>query len=381
MPDRVLLLTTELRMGGAERVVCDLARRLDKARFDPAVAALDGRGPLADRLRAAGVPVYGLGAHRPVQVFGAIQRLTGLLRTERPALVHTHLIHATVVGRLAAARLGLPTVATVHIAERRRRPWHFRLDRWTGRWCAAWTAVSAAVADFHARRTGIARGRFEVIHNGIDLDRMTPSADRGAARAALGLDREALTVGAFGRLDPQKGLDIYLEAVARLAPRHPGVQFVLAGYGPEEARLRERMARPDLAGRVRFLGRVDNPAELYHALDVLAFPSRYEGFGLVLVEAMACGVPTVAAGVDSVPELAGADRAALLVRPENPEALAEAISRLLDAPERRARMAAAARERAQAFDVRAMVTRYQDLYARVLEQERGTESDRPMIRG
>ncbi|MFH0911510.1 MAG: glycosyltransferase, partial [Planctomycetota bacterium] len=319
------------------------------------------------RLREAGIPTYDLGGWKPRHFFRAYRSLRRLIRDEKPDLIHTHLFHATVIGRLASLRSRIPTVATVHIAERRKRPWHFRLDRWTRFRCRAWTAVSAAVADFHARKAKIPRERFEVIHNGIDLGRFAPPADRREAKKRLGLEAEGLTVGAFGRFDPQKGLDLFLEAVSRLAPRHPETRFVLAGYGPEEAQYRARIGRDDLKGRVLLLGRQDRPEALYQALDIFAFPSRYEGFGLVLVEAMACGAAVVAAKVDSVPEILAEDaRAGILVEPENPDALARALERLIRSEAERQALSVRARKRAEDFSLTSMVAKYEALYARIL---------------
>jgi glycosyltransferase involved in cell wall biosynthesis len=369
MRPRVLLLITELRPAGAERIVYELALGLGQEGFEVRVACLISPGPgtdgaVAESLRAAGVEVTALRLEGKRDLRGA-WRLWRLLRELRPDVVHAHLFHANlaarVVGRLA--RVGR-VVSTVHIVERRRLPARALLDRLTSRLDDATVCVSQAVARY-AVSTGAVRGRaLRVIHNGVDLARFADPGARAGARAALGLPLQATVLGGVGRLDPQKGFGDLLEAFAPLAAEHPDALLALAGDGPLRAELETRARALGLTDRVRFLGHRDDVPCVLAALDVFCMPSRWEGFGLALVEALAAGVPAVVSAVDSLPEVLG--QAGVLVPAADPPAWTQALSDLLGDPERRAALSAAGPDQAQRFTLDRMLEAYAELYRELL---------------
>lgn len=370
-PARVCLVTTELRGAGAERIVHDLATRLDRARFDPFVLALKSAsehddGHFARQLRDARVPVFPLRVRSKLDLSRVIP-LVRLLRRLKPRLLHAHLFHANLVARLVAPLAGSPVVvSTHHVVERRPLGPRFFLDRATAPLDDRTVAVSQACARF-ARDVGGARpGRLVVIEDGIDLVpyRATGPEQAASVRAALDLAPGTLLVGAVGRLDPQKGHPELLRAWARVRVAFPEAVLLIAGEGPDHSAL-ERLARElGIARSVRLLGfRGDVPA-LLAALDLFVMPSRWEGFGLALVEALASGKACVASSADSLPEVLG--DAGVLVPPRDPQALAAAIGRLLADAGERARLGVLARARAELFSVERMVRRYEALYSELL---------------
>ncbi len=370
-PVRVLHCLTELYPGGAERIVFDLVRSAERDRIRPVVAALDGRGSYAGRIREAGIPVHDLGAYS-IWRLDAIWRLRRLLRSERIDLLHTHLVHASVVGRLAARPLRIPVLSTSHIVERRPLWWHFALDRRTARWCRRIVCVSEAVRRFQQQRTGLPDAIYEVVPNGIDLDRFADPPSKLSVRQRLHLPEKALVVGTLGRFDPQKGMDLLVQAAAEPALASREIVVVLAGYGPEEEALRRMGRRLMLGpGRLRFAGYQESAESYLPALDLFVCPSRWEGFGLVVAEAMACGLPVVASAVDSLPELVRDGVEGRLVPPEDPGAIARVAAELLADPEARRRMGAAGRERAERFSLGRMAADYERIYAELLEGEGG----------
>ncbi len=351
---RLSLLVTCLEGGGAQQVVHDLATRLPRERWEVQVASLRypsvGQPRQQVALEAAGIPVVEVGMRHPLDVPRA-WRLAWHLLTFRPHVLHAHLFHSHLAARILGRLCGVPgIICTYHEVERRRRPLRPLLERLTAPLDQASVAVSVAV-ERHARNHLGAR-RLRVIPNGIDLERWAP---RPRPPGRLGLPAEAEVVGAMGRLHVQKGLDVLLEAFARLKSRRPHVLLALAGEGAEEVRLRA-LAPP---GTV-FLGYCSDGAEFLACLDVLAMPSRWEGFGLVLAQALASGVPVVCSSVDSLPEVAGG--ASLLVPPEQPDLLAEALERLLDCPEEREDLRLRGLVRARDLDVGRMVAEHLALY-------------------
>ncbi|RMG06524.1 MAG: glycosyltransferase [Planctomycetota bacterium] len=363
-PRRVLQLITELHPAGAERVVYELATRLSPERWQVQVAGLRSpggdEGAVARALRAAGIEVHPLGFRHKADLRAAA-RLLRLVRRWRPHLVHAHLFHANLAARLLALLGAQRTVSTVHVVERRRLPQRILLERLGARLDDATVCVSEAVARYALSSLGVRPERLRVVPNGVDLSAYAALPDREAARSALRLDPACEWVGCVGRLDRQKGQDLLLEAFARFRARRPRARLLLCGAGPEEGALRAQARRLGIEERVRFLGHRDDVPLVLAALDVFCLPSRWEGFGLALVEALAAGRACVASAVDSLPEVLGG--AGRIVSPEDPRALAAALEALLADPRERAALGQRARARARRYSVERMVAGYELLYA------------------
>lgn len=196
-----------------------------------------------------------------------------------------------------------------------------------------------------------------VILNGID-----PRPFQDAAPADLGVPEDTIRVGFVGRFVDWKGVMTLAEAWRTVAPRLPEAHLILVGEGEMEPEMRERL---DGVERVRWTGFRDDIPAVMKALDLLAFPSTMEGFGLVAMEAMAAGVPVVAARAAALPEVVGHEEQGLLVEPEDPEALAAAIERLVRNEELRRKLGAGGRERvARDFTEDRMVERYEEVLRR-----------------
>lgn len=306
---RILQLTTELRPAGAERVVANLCASLRDIGHEVQAVALQSLPDdptILEALKDAEVEVRSLELTKR-QPWRAT-RLRALVRDFAPDVVHAHLIHANLASRLFATgdhRL----VNTVHIAERRPdKTWHFKLDRATLSRCHCQTAVSEAVRDFHAARIGLDPKRMPVVYNGI-APPASPSPERICElRKEWGFAYCAKVIGSVGRLAAQKGYDRLLRWCTELALRIPQGEtwgLVLLGDGPERPALAEiAKTLPDNM-RLAMPGFRADAADCAGAFDIFVMPSRYEGFGLTLAEAMAHGIPIVASGIDSLPELLG----------------------------------------------------------------------------
>lgn len=364
---RVCHLITELRPAGAERLVYELAVRLDRRRFEPSVVAFRG-GAVADQLREAGVDVHVLGMRRKWD----LPRLIGLprlLRQIRPDILHTHLFHADLAGRLSAALAGVRHVVhSVHVAEQRFRPWQFGFARLAGPWCRRIVCVSRAVADHHRRLSGLPADRYQVIYNGIDVARFSRDlVARTRLRHQWGVREDEPLVVFVGRLDPQKAPEVLMDAMALLERQGPHCRCVLAGDGPLRAAMERRLAGSPAAGSIRLLGHWDDVPGLLSAGDILAMPSRWEGFGLAAAEAMAAKLPVVATAVPGLTEVVADGHTGLLVPPDNAGALADAVARLAGDADLRQTMGRAGRERVQElFRIEECVARHERLYAEVV---------------
>lgn len=281
------------------------------------------------------------------------------LRRLRPDLVHTHLVHADVYGALGAG--GLPLVSTKHNDDRfRLGPFRY-VERALARRAKRVIAITEALRRFCVDQVGLPAAKVEVVRYGLDA-LPSPWGDDGA----VPLPEDARILLSVGRLAEQKGVDVAVRALARIREREPAAVLVVLGEGPERARLKA------MSGEGVYLpGRVGDVASWYRRAEVLVHPARWEGFGLALLEAMLAGKPVVATDVSSAPEIVAGGETGLLVPPDEPAALAEAVLELLADPARAAAMGEAGLARAQnEFSVAKMADRTAALYAAVSSAER-----------
>ncbi|MFF8956572.1 glycosyltransferase family 4 protein [Streptomyces sp. NPDC014894] len=362
--------------GGVARVVTDLVRAQTAEGVRTIVACPPG-GELAARAEAAGARVHTWNAVRapgprlPLEVLAAAR----LIRRSGPHLVHAHSAKAGLVARLAV-RGRVPTVFQPHA-------WSFeavtgRAARQALRWeryGTRWSTRTLCVSESERRageRAGIA-ARWAVIRNGVDLghfapaEGLAPDADRRHARASLAalrsLPADAPLAVCVGRLCRQKGQDTLLAAWPRVRAAVPGALLLLVGDGPD----RERLARQAPPG-VLFAGAVPDTGPWLRAADLLVLPSRWEGMALAPLEAMACGRPVVVTDVGGAGEsLPPGHRDHSLVPPDDPPALAAALTRLLADSGLRSALGGEARAHVRATgDVRATAAAVLDLYRDLL---------------
>jgi glycosyltransferase involved in cell wall biosynthesis len=338
------------------------------------VLTAPGSAAFTAALSAAGVPVTEIPAGPDLNPV-LVARLAAVLRRERPALVHTHLIHADVHGQTAARLVGVPGVSTVHGAHLfyRRQPWRSAATV-AGLLARRTIAISHHVANTLAEARVVPTERLRVIPYGIDPAPWRQAlALRDETRRRLGLDGDALAVGVASRLIRHKGHAELLRAVAIAIGRGAPLRLLVAGDGPLRAELERLACDLGIVEHVSFLGFVDDVADFMAACDVVAFPTQPalgEGFGLAALEAMAVGRPVVATRVASLPEVVADGETGLLVPPGDPAALAEALFRLAADAELRARLGAAAARRAERFSLNVMVEATIGLYDEVLGEAR-----------
>jgi glycosyltransferase involved in cell wall biosynthesis len=318
--------------------------------------ALESRGVRAETVR--------IGGHLDASLVG---RLVDRLRSIGPDLVHTHLVHADWYGVTAARRAGIASVSSRHDNNPFRRRWIVRqVNRRVMRSAARIVAISAAVARFAVDVEGADPASVVTIHYGIEPGPRQVQPD-AATRARWGIPSDTPVVGVVGRLIEQKGVDVLIEAFPAVLARHPSARLVIVGEGPARPSLERLVVSSRLEGRAMFAGWVRGGTSVMPACDVIVIPSRWEGFGIVALEAMACARPIVASSVDALPEIVVHERTGLLVPGGQPAPLAAAIRDLLDRPGWAAALGEAGRVRlTEDFTVDKMADAHLDLYAQVI---------------
>ncbi|MEJ5330451.1 MAG: glycosyltransferase [Desulfobaccales bacterium] len=369
-PLRVLQLISTLPVGGAEEVVAAIVRGLDPELFEVEAATIEALGAIGEELTREGRRVTALNLSlKRTPTFRLIRAVRRLLRERQPDILHTHLYHPNLYGRLAAWGLGVPVVCSVHSVYSRVKLHRLLLNRLLTPWTAALIAVSPQVWADIRKYDGVPPEKLHLLPNGVDLKALDIPVSREEARARLKVD--GFVVGAVGRLEEEKGHAYLLEALHLLSEELPEATLLLAGEGRRGEALRRQAADLGLGAQVRFLGwRRDVPLIL-KALDLYVQPSLWEGLSLALLQAMAAGLPVVATQVGGFEQVITSGVNGVLVPPRDSAALAGAIRELYHDPATRIRLGEAARRTAREnYSQETMLQRLKDLYLAVWGERR-----------
>ncbi|MEQ8766563.1 MAG: glycosyltransferase family 4 protein [Planctomycetota bacterium] len=388
-PSVVLLVDPRDEIGGDSLVHLELIRHLDRSRIRPIVLCHD-RGPLPARyLELEDTDAWSIdcGTRSKRQPRSGLAGWTSWLRSagfslrafrEAWRLARQHevrLIHSSNTRRGAALGQALSRALRV--------PWLMHghsvigtsaVDRHFARAADKIACVSRVTRDAY-RRVDVPEDRLELIENAVAASRMVPRLGGAELRLRLGIPEAATVAGWVGRLTPSKGPEVFLEAAAIVARRHPGLHFVLVGdaeifdanrdYESELLRLTRDLG---LCERVSFTGFLEDVASAYDAFDISVVTTRDEGFGLVGVESMLAGLPIVSSRIGAIPDILDHERTALLVTPGAPRAVADALTRLIENPEEARRLGDAARQSAQErFAPERQARSFEALYERMME--------------
>jgi glycosyltransferase involved in cell wall biosynthesis len=357
---RIVQIVEDLELGGLERLAVDLALVQQKAGHRLLFYCLHGAGPLAAALEEARIPVVPF--HKsPGFSMSTVLAMAKRLRADEVSVIHGHNPGVHHYAALSARVAGVPVcINTRHsVTTSQGLPYQERYFRWV----KPLTSHVVFDCDFVRRglepKLGYPREKCSVILNGIPLEAFL------AHPAAPGSRRPRFRFGTIGRLVPAKGHAILLDAFAIVTKSAPEAELSIYGYGDLEASLRAQIVRLGIDGRARLEGRTSNSAETLQNLDVFVFSSVNEGLPLVILEAMAAGLPVVTTDVGGIPEVARRE-SAWLCPPGSVEALAAAMLQAFNCADLRERGENARLLASASYGLDYMAARYEDLYRTLL---------------
>lgn len=378
MPLRVVHVTsTRYGIGGVERLLLDAARHWDPQQVRVSYCNLfcdaNGAGVFPTALRSRGLDFTHVPGRRWLDLPGMVYRLARLFRQQRVDVVHTHMLHATIVGAVAAALARVPIrLITRHFtgeAYDGRRKAIRLLDQRATRSADHVVAVSGAVRRYLLSHTGVRAQRATIIYNGIDV-RAFDASTRSAPIPWPSTWEGATLIVTVGSLTLRKGHRYLLEAMTEVNKHFSDARLVILGEGPERERLQTIAARLGIADHVSFVGFCSHVPAVLRRADLYVHPSVHEPFGMAVIEAMAAERAVVASAVGGIPEILPDEDVGLLVPPADSAALANAICTLLASPQCRKEMGARARQRVlKHFDIGTTVEAYQRLYFDLAERK------------
>ena len=367
---KVLHIIPTFGIGGAERLVVNLLENLNRERFEVAACSLYGKRNtiFEHQLEEQGITIYYLGKHKGLDL-RMIPRLCHLFKLVKPDIVHTHLS----VLRYALIPIILCRIParfhTVHNIAQKEVDGPGKIMDWLafhlGRVIpiSISQAVARTVRKLYGKRTII-------IYNGIPTEEFQRSnAVRAVWRKKEGIKDSEVVLIHIGRFSPQKNHHLLIEAFNKAIKECSDLKLLLVGDGELRSGIEKLVKKKGLDQDIRFLGLHQDIPELLAASDIFILSSDWEGFGLVIAEAMAAGKPVIATAVGGVSELVEDGKTGLLVPPQNASALSQAIIQLADSPSLRKSMGREgqkiARER---FDINLITKQYEKLYLQTLDK-------------
>lgn len=386
---RVVILINELLRGGAQRIVLDIVRTIDRDRFAIVVVCLKSEknfqadsATVRNDMAQAGIPVVDLGGG-PFFRFKDALVLYHYLKESRPEILHTFLPYAGILGRLVAPWAGVRSVISVQcnlpVAYDRKT---FILDKITLPLATAWVGATEGIERSYGGSSEIfsenswekGRRHFTIVA-GVDLpvfDRTLACVDRRAKRNEIGIPSEATVVMMIARLISWKG---HADLIAAMKLMPPTTHLVLVGWGPLETELRAAVRKDDTTERVHFLGARNDVTELLATADVYVQAHGYAPDGKIWMgpntsqmEACAALVPSVSTAVPLIESLIEDGKTGRLAQPNNPEDLARRIMEVCEDPVTAREQAKEARKRVEErYSVAAMVRTYQDVYEKLIQ--------------
>jgi len=370
----VARVITWLPRGGIERRLVALLPRLNQPPFRVSMVCLRERGPLADALEQAGVPVAVVPLRSRLDPRG-LRALARWLRDQNVDLVHAHMyrsnVPVTIAARLAGVRAVLCQVHNVDTWETRRQRW---MDRWLLRWRSAMIAVSEEVKRDIVANLRCRPEQVRVLYNGIDIRRYESARPDPDLRRRLAVPENRRLVVVIARLVEQKGHARLLRALEAVRGELPPTCVLLVGEGKLRGSLEREVQARGLDDMVSLAGHRDDVAQILALADVSVLPSEREGFSNAIVESLAAGVPVVASDIGGNREAVVHGESGLLVAPDDVRGLTQALKTVLADDALRQRMSQAARQRAQRFSLDRMLDETRRLYLEMLVGPRAAKN-------
>ncbi len=372
----VLHFTTTGAIAGTEQAVLDLSEAHNRYRFQVSFGTLFTPGEMNAKIQQNGAPCYSVGVRSALDVPGATVRLALLLRRLKIDVLHTHLLHAGLVGLIAAHMSGRKSIKLVHTRHhsdelhRFGPPIRAKIDAYVANnqdiVCANSVAARAVLVDLE----GVPLHRIRLTYPGVHLTRLrsrVTDADGRTTRKMLNCADGDLLIGSVAHLLPKKGHEFLLRAIPAIRKRVPSVKLIIAGKGPERERLESRAKELNIADVVQFLGYRDDVPNIVNTFDLMVQPSIEEAFGLSMVEGMALGKAIIGSNVGGIPEVIADRMTGILVPPENVDALENSIVDLLLNSEKRAAYGEAGKLRAESlFTIPRLAADYESAWSEVL---------------
>jgi glycosyltransferase involved in cell wall biosynthesis len=346
-------------------LMLNIAKNIDRERFDISVCCLSEKGALGNQIEEHGIEVASLGFGKPGGLnISLLCRLRKFIKGKKIDIVHTHMYHANLYGRVAARLAGIPVVfSSVHNIYRKRKPHRMFINYLLSKITDKIFVGTPAVMEDVKRYDHVPEDRIEVLPYGIDTDIFGETHDRHTIRERLGISTGDLVIGNVARLEEAKGQKFLIEAVRILKERGLSIKCLIIGSGSLEKGLKEITQRNKLEDCIFFLGTRQDLPELFSAMDIFVFPSLWEGLPLALLSAMAAGLPVITTNAGGIKDIIVNGKNGIAVLTGDALSIADAVERIFRDAEMRKMLSENARSDViRHHSAKAMTKRLEDKY-------------------
>lgn len=290
---KIIYILPSMARGGAERFLLDLLNNLDREKFSPSIILFKTKGEWFDELSSLNLPIYTF-TKTTLLGIGNFWEIYQIIKRVKPQIVHTQL-GGDIRGRLAATLAHVKIIISTEQNINKGEAWWQHLAKIISSfWVDSVVAISPAVATDMRQRYFLAAKKCElIVPNGINLQKFPYQENRPLQKTIL--------VGAIGRLTEQKGFDLLISAWQKLNPQN--AKLFIAGSGEDQEALQAQIQSSKLEKSIELIGDISDTPNFYSKLNLLVIPSRWEGLGIVALEAGACGVPVIASDIDGLKDI------------------------------------------------------------------------------
>lgn len=367
----ILQFTSSSQIGGVETVLIDVLKHINKNLFNVFVCSLRHDGDLLEKIEHLAVNTKHLNLRNFLD-FTVLLKLYKFLKENRIQLMQTHGLTANVVGRIVGKLAkGPKIISTIHGIDLWRKCYHTYLDRLTGVFVDRFLSVSEEGREVFSIREKFPRKKIVTIHNGINLNRFNKASFNSLKlRYKLGFHENDIIIGEVANIRKMKGHRDVIEVIPSIVKHCPNAKFLFVGRDDSNGEIPQLAVDKGIGEYVIFLGYCENIPELLSIFDIFILPSHSEGLPVSILEAMAMELPVIATNVGGIPEIVVDGETGILIEPNKPDELANALLDLLNNPKRRYYFGKSGRKRVEdKFNINRMISNIENLYLEVLRVE------------
>lgn len=358
---KIIHILPSFKFGGAERLTVDLLKNLEHSKFEAKIIFIKpaAKNIWEDELKKNNIPIIKLNKKSKIdiKIFFALVKI---LKKEKSDIVHTHLFLGHIFGILAAKLARVKCiVSTEHNLNYSEKFYHRLLRKITAKLTNVTIAVSEAVKYYTISYEGIKKDNIIVINNGVETERFLNRKRR--------YNKQDLVIGSIGRLSKQKGFDFLINAIKRI--NNDKITCCIAGEGEFMNNLQKQIELLNLQAKVKLIGRVNDVTGFLKKIDIFILPSRWEGFGIVILEAGLSGLPVIASRIDGIKEIIDDNDNGLLVNVGDEDQLAQKINDLIKNSKKREILGINLQNKIiKKFNIKAITKQYEKIYISIFNK-------------
>jgi len=373
---KILYLITDLNIGGTEKILYEITRRIDKNKYVPVVVGFKKFGFYAQKIKYNNIKVKTLNLYEnvfyiPFKILVIFFYFIRLIKKEKINLIHSFLFQANITGKILGFIMNIPVITSIRVVEQQKK-WHLFVEKVTKKLTKIILVNSITLKNFIKDKLCLTDSKLCTIYNGIDINECLISPDKRKYISEFKLNENDIIISTVARIHKQKGIKYLIEGAKLLElsdfkDKHK-IKFLIVGDGPERKTLELMIKKFGLIQKVKFLGWRKDSLEIISISDIFVLTSLWEGTPNVILEAMVLSKPIISTNVGGIPELIEDGKSGLLILPAAPKMLYEKIIYLIENPLIRQNLALNAYHRVKTFfTLEKMIADIQQLYSNVLK--------------